>query len=82
MCQLQERFGVDSIHWLGSPGHGKGLAQQVADLQAVAAAPINHIRWRAPDIVVYFPSGVDEGVAAALRDQGVKVAVGPGAARG
>lgn len=74
----QERFGVESVHWLGSPGHGKGLAQQIRDLQAVAAAPVNSRRWRAPDIVVFFPSSVDEGVAAALRDMGVKVAAGPG----
>ena len=76
---LQERFGVESVHWLGSPGHRKGLAQQIADLKAVAAAPHNSRRWRAPEIVVFFPTAADEGVSAALRDMGVTVATGPGA---
>lgn len=74
----QERFGLESMHWLGCSGRCKGLAQQVADLKTVAAAPHNSRRWRAPEIIVFFPSGADEGVVAALRDMGITVAVGPG----
>jgi hypothetical protein len=76
----QEWFGLDSVHWLGS-SHAKGLAQQVQALQAVAAAPVNSRRWRCPEVVVYFPSGVSREVAGALRDMGVVVADGPGAAK-
>ncbi|WIA28795.1 hypothetical protein OEZ86_011325 [Tetradesmus obliquus] len=73
----QELFGLDSVHWQGS-SHTKGLAQQVAALQAVAAAPVNSRRWRCPAVVVFFPSGVSAEVAAALRAMGVAVADGPG----
>jgi hypothetical protein len=73
----QELFGLDSVHWLGS-SHAKGLAQQVAALQAVAAAPVNSRRWRCPDVVVFFPSGVSREVAGALQGMGVVVADGPG----
>eukprot|EP00878_Enallax_costatus_P013004 GHUV01013587.1.p1 GENE.GHUV01013587.1~~GHUV01013587.1.p1 ORF type:complete len:467 (+),score=109.81 GHUV01013587.1:1555-2955(+) len=77
----QERFGLESVHWLGSPGRSKGLAQQIADLKAVAAAPHNSRRWRAPELVVFFPSAADSCVSAALRGMGVTVAVGPGTLR-
>jgi hypothetical protein len=73
----QEWFGLDSVHWMGS-SHAKGLVQQVQALQAVAAAPVNSRRWRCPEVVVYFPSGVSREVAGALRDMGVVVADGPG----
>jgi hypothetical protein len=77
---LQEWFGLDSVHWLGS-SHAKGLAQQVQALQAVAAAPVNSRRWRCPEVVVYFPSGVSREVAGALGEMGVVVADGPGGFR-
>lgn len=51
---------------------------QVMDLVTVAAAPVNTRHWRAPEVVVYFPSGVTGEVAAAIMDLGATVADGPG----
>jgi hypothetical protein len=74
----QELFGVHSGHYLGGSGKGKGLAEQVAQMLAVAAAPQHKRRGRSPQVVVYFPSGVDDEVAAALTALGAKVANGTG----
>lgn len=74
----QELFGLHSGHYLGGSGKGKGLAEQVAQMLAVAAAPEHKRRGRSPQVVVYFPSGVDDEVAAALTALGAKVANGTG----
>jgi hypothetical protein len=68
---------VQSGHYLGG-SHGKGLAEQVTQLLEVAAAPAHKRRGRSPQVVVFFPSGVDEEVSAALTSLGAKVANGPG----
>ena len=73
----QELFGVASGHYVGG-SHGKGLAEQVSQLLAVAALPEHKRRGHCPQVVVYFPSGVDPEVAAALAQLGAKVADGPG----
>lgn len=73
----QELFGVQSGHFVGG-SHGKGLAEQVAHMLTVAAAPEQKRRGRSPQVVVFFPSGVDPEVAAALTKLGAKVANGPG----
>lgn len=74
----QERFGLESVHWCGAAGRGKGLQQQVADLLYVASYPANHRSWQPPQVVIYFPSGVADDVAAQIRHMGAHVAVGPG----
>lgn len=73
----QEIFGLASAHYVGG-SHGKGLAEQVAHMLEVAALPEHKRRGRSPQVVVYFPSGVDIGVSAALTALGAKVASGPG----
>jgi hypothetical protein len=72
----QELFGVQSGHFVGG-SHGKGLAEQVEHMLVVAAAPEHKRRGRSPQVVVFFPSGVDAEVAAALTELGAKVANGP-----
>jgi hypothetical protein len=72
----QELFGVQSGHFVGG-SHGKGLAEQVEQMLAVAGAPEHKRRGRSPQVVVFFPSGVDAEVAAALTGLGAKVANGP-----
>lgn len=73
----QELFGVASAHFVGG-SHGKGLAEQVGHMLAIAAQPEHKRRGRSPQVVVYFPSGVDGEVAAALTALGAKVANGVG----
>lgn len=72
----QEWFGLQSGHWAG--GSGRGLAEQVAQMLTVAAALEHQRRGRSPQVVVFFPSGVDAEVAAALEEMGARVADGPG----
>lgn len=69
-----------SGHFVGGTrgAKGRGLADQVADMLAVAAHPEHRRRGRSPQVVVFFPSGVDDEVAAALTQLGAKVASGPG----
>eukprot|EP00873_Tetraselmis_striata_P006691 jgi/Tetstr1/426955/TSEL_017168.t1 len=68
-----EAFGTTSTHWLGNPGHVKGLREQAVERLAVARSPCNLVRWRSPSVVFFFPQGVDAGVAAELREMGAHV---------
>ena len=58
-----------------------GVQQQALQRLKVAAAPCNHRRWRAPAVVLHFPSGVAESVCHELSGIGVHV-TGPGALHG
>ncbi|EFJ51579.1 hypothetical protein VOLCADRAFT_87742 [Volvox carteri f. nagariensis] len=73
----QEMFGLESVHWTGAARHVKGLRRQLEELLAVAAAPQHARRWRAPRVVLFFPSGVHRNVRQQLEARGAYVAVGP-----
>lgn len=74
--KCHEQFSRASSHWHGRDSHGKGLQQQVRQQLAVASAPCNALRWRAPALVLHFPLGVDEGVRQQLHSMGVHVTAG------
>lgn len=65
----------------GAPRHVKGLRRQVEELLAVAADPQHQRRWRAPSVVLFFPSGVAGDVRRAVEAMGAHVAEGPGETR-
>ncbi|GAX81285.1 hypothetical protein CEUSTIGMA_g8717.t1 [Chlamydomonas eustigma] len=71
----QEIFGLESIHWTGAPTV-KGLQQQVQELLLVAQCERHWRRWTAPRIVLFFPSGTDDGVKHKLQAMGILVAEG------
>ncbi|PNH09675.1 hypothetical protein TSOC_003653 [Tetrabaena socialis] len=72
----QEVFGLESVHWTGTP-RVKGLKRQAEELLAVAAAPQHQRRWRAPSVVLFFPGGVHPAVRQELTAMGVHVALSP-----
>ncbi|PNH09654.1 hypothetical protein TSOC_003655 [Tetrabaena socialis] len=76
----QEVFGLESVHWTGTP-RVKGLKRQAEELLAVAAAPQHQRRWRAPSVVLFFPGGVHPGVRQELTAMGVHVALSPDSLR-
>ncbi len=56
----------------------QGLRRQVQELLAVSQCESSQRRWKAPLVVLFFPSGVDETIQTELNRMGVYVAAGPG----
>lgn len=75
--KAHEPFDLDSSHWLGNPGHFKGLLQQAQQQLEVAKAACNVVRWQSPSVIFHLPLGVHPAVKAELSAMGVLVS-GPG----
>eukprot|EP00210_Caulerpa_lentillifera_P008694 g8293.t1 len=61
---------LDNLHWIGMPGHHKGLEQKLKDLVLVAKSSEHWIRWRPPDVVIYCPEQFPTEVESEIRQLG------------